>query len=122
MSLSSKTLEVLKELKQISLVKVTTILYGSDEALMLYHNSLDTLLESDCMDFDVVTLETQLGKEPEFIVDNFEIEGYCIIDRTVRNRLHDNLCKKVKNQIIEPRQQKWLEEKNKSTEIFFKTS
>lgn len=111
MSLSSKTLKFLKELEQISLVEVTTyILYGSDEALMLYHNSLDTLLESNCMDFDVVTFETQLGKDPEFIIDNFEIEGYCVIDRTIRNRLHDNLCKKVKNQIIEPRQQKWLEE------------
>lgn len=107
MSLSSKTLEVLKELKQISLVEVTTyILYGSDEALMLYHNSLDTLLESNCMDFDVVTFETQLGKEPEFILDNFEIEGYCVIDRTIRNRLHDNLCKKAKNMVIEPRNQK----------------
>lgn len=120
MELSSKTLEVLKELKQISLVKVTTyILYGSDEALMLYHNSLDTLLESNCMDFDVVTFETQLGKEPEFIVDNFEIEGYCIINRTDRNRLHDNLCKKVKNQIIEPRHQKWLKKQQNSENYSF---
>ncbi len=111
MSLSSKTLEVLKELKQISHVKVTTyILYGSDEALTLYHKSLDALLKSDCMDFDVVTFGTQLGKKPEFIIDIFEIEGYCIINRTIRNQLHDNLCKKVKNQIIGPRQQKWLEE------------
>ncbi|RUA16543.1 MAG: hypothetical protein DSY83_05590 [Flavobacteriia bacterium] len=111
MSLSSKTLEVLKELKQVSHVKATTyILYGSDEALTLYHESLDALLKSDCMDFDVVTFETQLGKKPEFIIDIFEIEGYRIINRSIRNQLHDNLCKKVKNQIIGPRQQKWLEE------------
>ncbi|WP_127138057.1 hypothetical protein [Flagellimonas oceanensis] len=101
----------MKELKQVSYVKATTcILYGSDEALTLYHESLNALLESDCMDFDVVTFETQLGKKPEFIIDIFEIEGYRIINRTIRNRLHDNLCKKVKKQIIEPRQQKWLEE------------
>lgn len=115
MSLSSKTLEVLKELKQVSHVKATTyILYGSDEALTLYNESLDALLKSDCMDFDVVTFETQLGKKSEFILDIFEIEGYRIINRTIRNRLHDNLCKKVKNQIIGPRQQKWLEKKENS--------
>ena len=120
MSLSSKTLEVLKKLKQVSHVKVTTyILYGSDEALTLYHESLDALLKSDCMDFDVVTFGTRLGKKPEFIIDIFEIGGYCIIDRTVRNRLHDNLCKKVKNQIIEPRHQKWLKKQEDSENYSF---
>lgn len=44
MGLSSKILDVLKELKQVSLVNVTPyVLYGSDEALTLFDKSLGTL-------------------------------------------------------------------------------
>lgn len=77
--MSSKTLEVLEELKRISLIKVTThILYGSDDVLSLYRKSLNMLLKSDCLDFNVIIFETQLGREPEIIIDIFVIEGYLL--------------------------------------------
>lgn len=107
MALTPKTLEVLRELKRISSVNVTThILYGSDEALTLFHESPEALFRSDCLDFDVVLFETNPGKEPEILSDVFDIEGYCLIDQNTYDRLHDNLCKKVKNLVVGPRNQK----------------
>ncbi|RPG31129.1 MAG: hypothetical protein CBB72_012600 [Muricauda sp. TMED12] len=108
MALTPKALEVLKELKRISSVNFTThILYGSDEALTLFRESPEALFMSDCLDFDVVVFEANLGKEPEILNDAFEIEGYCLIDQNTYDQLHDNLCKKVKNMVVGPRNQKW---------------
>ena len=59
--------------------KYIYIIYGNNKALELYNQSLETLLESDCFDFDVKKISKQSGSLG--ILENvFELDGYIIID------------------------------------------
>ncbi len=108
MALSSKTMEVLKQLERFTLLdKTTYILYGSDEALGLYRQSLNDLESSNCMDFDVLKYSDRLGSAPEVLKGVFNIDGFFIIDENIYRKLHRNLCQKVKEQIISPSIEKW---------------
>ena len=100
--------KVLKQLERFTLLdKTTYILYGSDEALGLYRQSLNDLESSNCMDFDVLKYSDRLGSAPEVLKGVFNIDGFFIIDENIYRKLHRNLCQKVKEQIISPSIEKW---------------
>ncbi len=105
----SKTIKLSQTLKKFTLLEETTyIIYGSQEALALYGQSLEALLESDCYDFDV--REYAKGKKtPNLVDDAFEPDGYLVIDENSFRKLHKNLCQKIKKFILDPRRERWLE-------------
>ncbi|MEM9884401.1 MAG: hypothetical protein AAF849_00800 [Bacteroidota bacterium] len=101
-------MEVLKQLERFTLIDTTTyVLYGSEDALELYRNSMSDLINSDCLDFDVIKYSDKLGYSPEILKNIFDIDGFYIIDEYVYQKLYRNLCQKVKQQIIDPSIEKW---------------
>ncbi|MEM8937713.1 MAG: hypothetical protein AAGC64_00030 [Bacteroidota bacterium] len=98
--------------KYVHLNDSAFVIYGSEEALVLFDDSLDALLESECYDFDV--REYSAKKNDVDLLDGaFDIGGFRIIDEETFARLHVNLCSKIERYVIQPSKQKWIKKMNR---------
>jgi len=97
-----KTSELLKIKRYSTLKKTSFILYGSERALLLYNDSLETLLKSDCIDFSVFKCSRTIPPSPAIVTDLFAIDGHSFITERTYEKLYHNLCQKVRDKRRKP--------------------
>lgn len=105
---SSKVKKLSKQLEKYThFEKSTYIIYGSNDALALFDESLETLLESDCFEFDIREYSKHQNSL-DLLEDIFELDDYRIINKKTFNALHGNICQKVERFIVAPSRKRWL--------------
>ena len=99
---SSKITQLSSELEKITLINERTyLLYGSQEAVKLYEESMNALIASETYGFNVVCIK-QGNSEVDFLDDIVPLERFMIIDENAYAVLHQNLCQKLKKFIVDP--------------------
>ncbi|MDB4293331.1 hypothetical protein N9954_07985 [Maribacter sp.] len=80
--------------KEMVLGETHYIIYGSDAALRMYEESVDSLITSNKYDFDVVRC-TPNNPITTLLDDFVPFERFLFIDEQTYKLLHENLCQKI---------------------------